>query len=396
MNRSLLACRKLLLVGGLVILAGCQPGSRPDREAGAPPFVFRALDLRQQDAQGRRLWEISSSQARYDLRRKLAQATDLRGTIYLAGQPRYRVLASNGIVINDGEVVQLEGTIRLEQIDDPPALITASRARWLPGRQLLELDHKPSAFNDHFNIRGKSARFRFDQERLELRGQPTMQGWSQPFNPLRSLPQGPPELTLQARQVVWHPRSGQLEASGPIRAQRQARPTSAPASPEASRGTPAPGSAAGDTQMLSAGALQGNTTSQIFRLLAPMRLHDQGQNTTLVAPGLVVDLTQQLAATLPGPQGCQILRPGETLRARRCQWNWAQQAAHAEGDVVLRRRENNQRSQAGRLDARLGPASSVVLTAPGSRVISQFRIPRALEPPRPAPPTRQGPEPIHL
>ena len=159
-----------VLLAALLGLAGCQPRSQPEPEASSPPFVFRSLDLRQQDAEGRPLWEISSSQARYDLRRKLAQATDLRGTIYLQGQPRYRVLASSGVVVNDGEVVQLEGTIRLEQIDDPPALITASRVRWLPSRQLMELDRRPSAYNDHFNIRGRIARFRFDQGRLEQIG----------------------------------------------------------------------------------------------------------------------------------------------------------------------------------------------------------------------------------
>ncbi|MFN7898557.1 MAG: LPS export ABC transporter periplasmic protein LptC [Synechococcaceae cyanobacterium] len=385
-----------ILIAALLGLTACQPRSQPNPEASAPPFVFRALDLRQQDAQGRRLWEISSSEARYDLRRKLAQASDLRGTIYLEGEPRYRVRASSGTVINDGEVVQLEGEIRLEQIDDPPALITASRVRWLPSRQLMELDRFPNAFNDRFNIRGETARFRFDQERLELRGQPTMRGWSQPFNPLRSLPQGPPELTLRARDVVWFPRSGRLQAVGPIQATRQVQPASAvPAAKEVGATTALPRLAAG-SQLLSAGGLEGNTTSQAFVLSAPLRMLDQGQNTTLVAPGLTVNLRQQVAATLDGPQGCLILRPSESLRARRCQWNWAKQSAHAEGDVVLQRRDYDQRSQAGRLDARLGPTSAVVLTAPGARVISRFRVPRAPEPPRPAPSARREPEPIHL
>ena len=385
-----------VLLAALLGLAGCQPRSQPEPEASSPPFVFRSLDLRQQDAEGRPLWEISSSQARYDLRRKLAQATDLRGTIYLQGQPRYRVLASSGVVVNDGEVVQLEGTIRLEQIDDPPALITASRVRWLPSRQLMELDRRPSAYNDHFNIRGRIARFRFDQGRLELRGGPTMRGWSQPFNPLRRLPTAPPELTVQAHEVVWYPRSGRLQASGPIQAVRRPMAPEPAASPRPVAASPAILPGGEGTQLLSAGQLEGNTSTQTFRLLPPVRLLDQGRNTTLVAPGLIVDLRQQVASTMAGPQGCSILRPGESLQAQRCQWNWAKQSAQAEGDVVLSRRDNSQRSQAGRLDASLGPSSAVVLTAPGSRVISRFRVPMA---PPPAPPpasVRQEPEPIHL
>lgn len=385
-----------LVVLGLLLLSGCQRRPAADPELSSPPFVFRTLDLRQQDAQGRPLWAISSSEARYDLRRKLAQASDLRGTIYLEGQPRYRVFAGSGVVINDGEVVQLEGNIRLEQIDDPPTLITASRVRWLPSRQLMHLDRSPSAFNDRFSIRGRSATFHLNKERLDLRGRPRLMGWSQLFNPLRSLPTGPAELMLNARDVVWYPRTGRLLASGPVRGKRQAPPQKMIGStePEPSGSTILP--AGNGVQLLSAGGLEGNTTSQSFRLQAPLRLVDTGANTTLLAEGLNVDLRQAVATTVAGRLGCRILRPEETLQARRCQWNWVRQSAQAEGDVVLKRRDHDQSSQAGRLEARLGSPGSVVLTAPGARVISRFRVPLPPEPQRPAPSARQEPEPIHL
>jgi hypothetical protein len=149
-------------------------------------------------------------------------------------------------------------------------------------------------------------------------------------------------------------------------------------------------------QLLSAGGLEGNTTDQAFRLLAPLRLFDTGANTTLLAAGLNVDLRKAVASTVDGGQGCRILRPGESLQARRCQWNWLARSAQAEGDVVLKRRDQDQSSQAGRLDAGLGSSSAVVLTAPGARVISRFRVPLPPEPPRPAPPARREPEPIRL
>ncbi len=384
------------LLIGLLVLSGCQPRTKPVRESAAPPFVFRSLDLRQQDAQGRALWAISSSEARYDLRRKLAQASDLRGTIYLDGQARYRVLASSGVVVNDGEVVQLEGNIRLEQIDDPPTLITASRVRWLPSRQLMELDRSPSAYNDRFSIQGRTATFRFDKGRLQLRGQPSLRGWSQPFNPLRRLPDGPPELILYARDVAWYPRSGRLVASGPLQGKRQALPGRMSEAPRRVRSDTAILPAGNGSQLLSAGGLEGNTTDQSFRLQGPVRLVDTAANTTLLAGGLSVDLRKAVASTVEGRQGCRIQRPAESLQARRCQWNWLARSAQAEGDVVLKRRDHDQSSQAGRLDAGLSPSNSVVLTAPGARVISRFRVPLPPEPPRPAPPARQEPEPIRL
>ncbi len=385
-----------VLLIGLLVLSGCQPRIKAVRESDAPPFVFRSLDLRQQDAQGRALWAISSSEARYDLRRKLAQASDLRGTIYLDGQARYRVLASSGVVVNDGEVVQLEGNIRLEQIDDPPTVITASRARWLPSRQLMELDRSPSAYNDRFSIRGRTATFRFAMDRLELRGQPSLRGWPQPFNPLRRLPDGPPELILNARDVAWYPRSGRLVASGPLQGKRQALPGRPSGAHRQGKSGTAILPAGNGSQLLSAAGLEGNTTDQSFRLQGPVRLVDIAANTTLLAGGLSVDLRKAVASTVEGRQGCRILRPAESLQARRCQWNWLARSAQAEGDVVLKRRDHDQSSQAGRLDAGLSGSSTVVLTAPGARVISRFRVPLPPEPARPAPQARQEPEPIRL
>ena len=88
-----------------VLLLGCR--TQVSKEEPSQPFVFRSLNLRQKDSSGRPLWELTSPEVRYDLGRRVAQARDLRGTIYAKGQPLYLITASSGTVINDGELVQL-------------------------------------------------------------------------------------------------------------------------------------------------------------------------------------------------------------------------------------------------------------------------------------------------
>ncbi len=132
----------LALVG---LLGACQ-APRPRQEE-APPFVFRSLDLKSQDAKGLPSWALSAPEARYDLRRRLARAESPRGLIYRGGQPLYRLQASSGTVLNDGEVILLEGSLRLERLGRSPLLLLAGRARWLPRQQRMLIDRRPMAYD---------------------------------------------------------------------------------------------------------------------------------------------------------------------------------------------------------------------------------------------------------
>ena len=58
----------VLLIGTLV---ACGRPSTPGDDP-SPPFVFRSLNLRQQDSRGQPAWELTSPEARYDIRRRVA------------------------------------------------------------------------------------------------------------------------------------------------------------------------------------------------------------------------------------------------------------------------------------------------------------------------------------
>ena len=165
---------RTLLVGALplLLLCGCQRARQAKDTEESPPFVFRSLDLRQQDPQGHPAWELTSPEARYDLGRSIARADRPRGVIYAGGQPLYHLQAESGTVISDGEAILLEGKLRMERLREPKVLIEAPRARWLPRQKLLLVDHSPRAYDRQGRLNADRARFRFDSDTLELTGSP--------------------------------------------------------------------------------------------------------------------------------------------------------------------------------------------------------------------------------
>lgn len=365
------------LAAPLLLLTGCGP-SQVVSEPPPTPFVFRSLNLRQQDVLGRPNWELTSPEARYDLRRRVARALQPRGVIYSNGKPAYRVEASTGTVINDGAVILLEGRIRLQRLGTAPVMIQASRVRWIPGRNLMEIDKHPEGFDPHTRLSAERATFRIDKDTLELQGKPQLQRWARAFDPFLANPVGAPQIVVTVASAQWKPGSGALTAGGPVLGER--RP---------------PGAAAGAAlQTLTATSLNGNTQKQLFNLGPPVLFSDPAVAGGVSARGqaLQVDAAQQLVRI---PMGCFIQQEGASLEAQSCVWNWQTQAIAADGSVLLQRPASRQLTRGTQLRGQLGQKGFVVVTAPGGRVFSQFQVPPSKTPPRPAPP-RPKPEPIRL
>jgi hypothetical protein len=355
-------------------LGGCS--GRPEPEEVVQPFVFRALNLRQQDGLGRPAWQITSPEARYDSRRRVAQAREIKGTIYAAGKPLYRLTATSGIVLNDGELIQLEGKARLARLGPQPLQVETRRLRWYPRQQRIELDLRPRARQAELELSADRALILLDRDKLELRGNPLLLRRPGPKQP-QSAP-----LELRVAQADWWLNSGQLRAPGPVRAQRQLAAGQPP-------------------QTLTSPMLQGNTLSQQLVLQAPVRFGDPQHRANLLAGETEIDLRRQLVHSsrpfsgrvdqlqLAGEsfelrneqtlavidRGCELQQPGEQLRSQRCQWNWTTQAIEASGQVSLRRRANNQLTRAERLKGQLGPDGLAVFTSPASRVFTQLQLP---------------------
>lgn len=390
----------------LLLLPGCSADRQGSRGgSNAPPFIFRSLNLRQQDLLGRATWQLTSPEARYDLRRRVAQVERPRGVIFRDGAPAYRLAASSGTMLNDGEVVLLEGAIRLEQLGRSPMLLRAQRARWHPARQLLELDRGPEAFDASNRLASRRASFHFDTNLLRLEGQPRLEHWGKDIDPTRQQPSGPPEVVLRVQRADWQSQRGGLVAIGPVQASHR----------------PAGRSPDQPAAQLTAAGLTGNTLSRLFRLSAPVRYQDPVDAALATAAAVDLDLRRRLAssehpfsasrgalqirgqgfridqdaALLTIPIACQLQQAGDALQAARCQFNWRSRAVRASGGVELSRRQNRQLSRAGELNGRLGGDGSFTLRNPDGRVVSQLALPS-----RPAPvrlvPSRPAPSPIRL
>ena len=350
-----------------VLLAGCLPQQR--QEPTAPPFVFRSLELRQKDAEGQPSWEITSPEARYDLGRKLAQARELRGLIYANGRPLYRVSATRGVVLNDGEVVQLEGPTRVERLGEDPLVISALRVRWYPQQGRMLLDRQPYANQRRLTLTARRAVFDFNADRLELSGEPEL------------IDRGPAQTRLSLKRVQWWAASGNLLGEGPVRGTRTEQELG--------------------QQTLLSPSLSGNTIRQELLLAAPVELVVPGEQAALRAQTTRIDLQRQTISselpfkgrrgamqvsgqsfrlqgqttTLIIPAGCELSQPGDRLTADACSWNWRTNQVQARGDVELRREQNGLITRANQLDGRAARDGSVVFTQPGGRVTTQFRIP---------------------
>ena len=134
------------------------------------PFVFRSLDLRQQNGKGEPAWDLTSPEARYDLIRQLAQASRPRGTIYRRGKPHITVSATRGTVIGDGQAIQLEGDVLITLLGRNPVRISGDQARWIPRDDLMVIDRRPLATDRRSRISAQTARYLLAEDRVELRG----------------------------------------------------------------------------------------------------------------------------------------------------------------------------------------------------------------------------------
>lgn len=374
----------IVLVGVTLpsLLSGCQTPAI--KEEPAQPFVFRSLNLRQKDSTGRLLWDLSSPEVRYDLSRRVAQARNLRGTIYAKGKPLYRITASSGTVINDGEVVQLEGPTRMQRVGPKPLLVTATRVRWYPRQERMEIDRSPRATQGDLRLSARRARFLIQQDKLELRGKPLLER------------PGVAGIKVALTSADWFPTTGQLLGQGPVKGERRL-----------------PG---GGLQTLTAPALSGNSLSQVLDLQAPVQLLDPGRRGRVDASTTRIEVGEERISsphpftawfdqsrltgrgfevlgrsqTLVIPQDCRLNQPGDSLVAGRCSWNWQTNRVEAIGAVELRRLDPRQITRAQRLQGLLTKDGQAVFSSPGSRVETQMTIPsrppQAGARPRKAPP----------
>lgn len=369
-------------------LAGCV--SSPREPAAPEPFVFRSLDLRQQNGTGEPAWDLTSPEARYDLIRQLAQARRPQGTIYRNGKPHISIKALRGTVIGDGQAIQLEGEVLITLLGRNPVRISGDQARWIPRDDLMVIDRRPVATDQRTRIRAQNARYLLAMDRVELRGSPVLEQWPKAVPAVAD--RLPAPIRVQVSSVDWLPEQGSLLAPGAVQGERHARAEQA--------GGQSSTDARSDL-LLTASGLRGNLREGFLDLLAPVRLRERGGRSWLQAEqtrwafnaqllaserpfeGLInnlnvrgdslrIDLDRE---TVLVPRGCRLNQPGQQLSAERCLWHWDTERFLATGAVELRRSAYRQITRSSQLSGRIGREGTVEFASPGARVNSQFSLP---------------------
>ena len=379
MARLLFFAPVLAIVSAGVV--GCTQQSGSSQEP-APPFVFRSLDLNQRRKDGQRDWDLKSPEARYELSSRTVRARQPKGILYRNDRPFYEISAELATVLNDGELVVLEGSVKLQQLKDQNVLIQGDRLVWSPQAARMVIDQRPEALDAESRLISTSVTFLQNTNTLRFRGPTQLLQWKG-----RRRDGVKPESDIRAADGQWNLDSGDLNVQGPVLASQS------------------------EDRQLRATALKGNTRSRHLDLLQPVQLK-LGKDKTVIKAGLTRwDYgRQRLTSTVPFqavsptavatgdgfvvdqptttmliPRACRLKQPGEALTAQRCSWNWSSERLIADGDVVLTRSDPEQVTRADRLEGLLGEKQGMRFTAGGQQVKSTLRFKPGTDPMKPGP-----------
>lgn len=361
--------RLILLLASLAVMTGCQ--EQPVSNQQAPPFVLRSLSLNQRKPDGSRDWDLNSPEARYDLDSRTVRAKRPSGVLYKADQPGFRISADLATVLNDGELVVLEGNVRLQQLNQRRILIQGQRLVWTPDRSLMVLEQQPVAVDDDSRLTSPRLEYRTDTDKLVFQGPARLHRWDK-----RRTADRPPDTLIQVERGSWNLATGRLKAAGPVLGKRQ---------PDRS---------------LLASRLEGNTKAGYLDLVEPVRVRLGETEDEIQAgrtrwnyerrefrsakpftakfktgeasgTGFILD---EAATTVTVPRDCRLNQPGEQLRAQRCRWNWTTERVRAEGDVEVRREELQQVTRAPVLEGQIGEDGNLRFRGGAEQVQSQIRL----------------------
>ena len=365
------------MLAGSVVLVGCE-AFQDSGSTQAPPFVFRSLDMRQKRPNGERNWDLKSPEARYEFSRRLVKARRPEAILYRNNQPNFEVKADRATVINDGELVLLEGKVEVQQLQGRKVLFRGDRLRWIPPKSLLVMEQRPEAIDRLTRVRSTTARLHQITQDLTLFGTVQLERWRPDQSKSN---QGQADTVIGTRKTLWNLGTGELTAQGPVLGQRRGDNTKV-------------------LQQLHAQSLKGNTKDGFIDLIAPVQVLAPDRKGKLDA-ATTRWLIQKDALYSPKPfqakmqdaelQGtgfriamgdstvtvlnkCQLNQPGEQLTASICRWNWATARVAAQGKVELRRKANQQITRSEQFTGRLGNKGTVVFSSPDGSVKSQLNI----------------------
>ena len=354
------------------LISSCE--SQPavqEKNQGSTPFVFRSLDLKQRRPDGVRDWELTSPEARYNTAARTVRARSPKGILYFEDKPSFMISAEHATVVNDGELVVLEGTVRLKRLGTSPLLIQGDRLIWRPGLSTMVINQRPSALNRNSKLVSNSLTFQQDSGQLLFTGPTKLSRWEKNYSSTID-----PQTLITAGHGRWNLNSGTIAAVGPIIANQS------------------------NGRQLTAVSMQGNTTKNYLDLKAPVQFKleddkavvDAGETRwdfeqnqlSSKAPvsasltkgevhgvGFIIDIPGN---TLTISNSCKVAQPDKNLSANRCSWNWKNDLLTAAGRVNLKESGSDQVKRADQMQGEFNPDGSIRFSPSQNRVKTQIQL----------------------
>ena len=204
----------IAVIGSSCFLSACasNPSSQIKNQA-STPFVFRSLDLKQRRPNGIRDWELTSPEARYNTAARTVRARIPKGILYFEDKPSFMISAEHATVLNDGELVVLEGSVRLKRLGAEPLLIQGDRLIWRPALSTMVINQRPTALNRNSKIISSSLTFQQESGQLLFKGPTTLLQWQNNYSSTID-----PQTVITAGNARWNFKSGIIAAVGPVTA----------------------------------------------------------------------------------------------------------------------------------------------------------------------------------
>ena len=361
-----------IIISSGCLLASCasKPATQNQNQS-STPFIFKSLDLKQRRPDGVRDWELTSPEARYNTAARTVRAKIPKGILYFEDKPSFMISAEHATVLNDGELVVLEGTIRLKRLGAEPLLIQGDRLIWRPALSTMVINQRPVALNRNSRIISNSLIFQQQSGQLLFSGPTKLSRWEKNYSSTLN-----PQTVITAGNSRWNLNTGIIAAVGPILAYQD------------------------NGRELTAASIQGNTKNNFLDLKAPVQLKLE-QDDAIVnagetrwnferdelsskAPvsaslpkgdvsgvGFIIDIRNNL---LTISNSCEVAQLDKNLRAKSCTWDWGKDLLTAAGNVNLKESKTGQVQRAEQIDGALNQDGSIRFSPARDRVKTQIKL----------------------
>ena len=361
-----------IIISSGCLLASCasKPATQNQNQS-STPFIFKSLDLKQRRPDGVRDWELTSPEARYNTAARTVRAKIPKGILYFEDKPSFMISAEHATVLNDGELVVLEGTIRLKRLGAEPLLIQGDRLIWRPALSTMVINQRPAALNRNSRIISNSLIFQQQSGQLLFSGPTKLSRWEKNYSSTLN-----PQTVIKAGNSRWNLNTGIIAAVGPILAYQD------------------------NGRELTAASIQGNTKNNFLDLKAPVqfkleqddaivnagetRWNFERDELSSKAPvsaslpkgdvsgiGFIIDIRNNL---LTISNSCEVAQLDKNLRAKSCTWDWGKDLLTAAGNVNLKESKTGQVQRAEQIDGALNQDGSIRFSPARDRVKTQIKL----------------------